>query len=194
MKPGNLVLTALASLVLLLQGCGLKPQYLHLDPRVAAPTEAVADGTLIGLGINDTRGSKKLGEVGDPLTQMVDVSLTEDFRPNLYASVSKALTGMGFDVVPYSDAMMRWIQIDIRNLELRSEKAAFNFQTELQANVAVRARSENRTYDRAFFVRKHKVTATPPYQRHSNELVNSAVAQAIEDALADRSLLDMLAQ
>ncbi|MEX0960244.1 MAG: YajG family lipoprotein [Burkholderiales bacterium] len=192
MKIRSLILTTAIGMVVLLQGCGLKPQYLHLDPPVSASSQQTGDGSLIGLAVNDLRTDEKLGEVGDPLNEMVGVYLTEDFRPAIYKRVSKALTDLGFEIVPYSDAMIRWIQIDIKSLELTSEKTAFNFETELRAEVGVRGAGQNETYDRAFFVRTFQETATPPYARHSNELVNSAVSQALTDALTDQQLMGML--
>jgi uncharacterized lipoprotein YajG len=194
MKNRSLFLTVAIGIAVLLQGCGLKPQYLHLDPPVTATGQPLGAGNMIALAIKDTRSDKKLGEVGDPLTKMVDVSLTEDFRPAVYKRVSDALTDLGFEVVPYSEAMVRAVEIDVQNLTLTSVKLAFNFETELQAQVAVRARSPNQTYDRSFFVRQFQETATPPYTRHSNELVNNAVSQALTDALSDRQLLELLTQ
>lgn len=194
MKIRSLILTMAIGMVVLLQGCGLKPQYLHLDPPVSASSQQAGDGSLIGLAVNDLRTDQKLGEVGDPLNEMVGVYLTEDFRPAIYERVSKALTDLGFEIVPYSDAMIRWIQIDIKSLKLTSEKTAFNFETELQAEVGVRGAGQNETYDRAFFVRTFQETATPPYARHSNELVNSAVSQALTDALSDQQLMGMLSR
>jgi uncharacterized lipoprotein YajG len=190
MKISILSLTLAA--VTVLSACALAPQNLRLDPKVSVQPTPVASGTIIGLGIEDSRSTQKLGEVGDPNTQMVDVSLTEDFRPRLYAEISRTLTALGFSVVPYSDNLERAITVDVRRLELSSVKQPFVFDTELNAELGAVARNGGDTYDRLYYVRTRKETAGPPYRKDSNALVNTAVAQALEDILSDQRLFELL--
>ncbi|HWQ40155.1 MAG TPA: YajG family lipoprotein [Burkholderiales bacterium] len=183
-----------AATLAVLSACTLKPQYLHLDPTVSVRSASIGNGTTIGLAVEDNRGSQKLGEVGDPNTQMVEVNLTEDFRPRLYEEIAKALASLGFNVVPYSDAMERTITVDVRKLELSSVKQPFVFDTELRAEVGTVARNGKDTYDRLYYVRTRKETAGPPFLKDSNALINTAVAQALEDMLNDERLLEVLAR
>jgi uncharacterized lipoprotein YajG len=192
-KKTWLTMIAVAAVVVI-QGCSLKPQSLHLDPPLKVPGAQVANGTLIGLGISDGRTVQKLGEVGDPNTKMVEVSLTEDFSPALYKKVSGVLKEKGYEVVPASGAMTRSLQISVKRLELTSVKTAFNFETELRAELSASARNDNETYDRLFYVRTYKETATPPYRKDSNAMVNTAVSQALEDILSDEKMLQLLAR
>ena len=188
-------LTVIAiGLVALVQGCSLKTQNLHLDPALRASGPSVGNGALIGLSVKDARADKKLGEVGDPNTKMVDVRLDEDFGPTLYNRLSNALSERGFRIVPYSDAMTRTLQVEVRRLELSSIKQPFQFETELRAEVAALARGENESFDRLFYVRTYKESAGPPYHKDSNALVNSAVSRALEDMVSDERLLDMLSR
>lgn len=182
------------AVAVLIQGCSLKPQMLHLDPKVQVGGAQVASGSLIGLAVTDGRDTQKLGEVGDPNTRMVDVSLTENFGPTLYKKVAKSLREKGYDVVPTSDAMTRSLQITVNRLELSSVKTAFNFETELRAELSASARNANETYDRLFYVRRSAETAGPPYRKDSNALLNNAVSQTLEDMLSDEKMLDLLAR
>ncbi|MGH8677576.1 MAG: hypothetical protein ACREUQ_04395, partial [Burkholderiales bacterium] len=75
-------------LVALVQGCSLRTQNLHLDPPLRTSGPSVGNSALIGLSVKDARADKKLGEVGDPNTKMVDVRLDEDFGPTLYNRLS----------------------------------------------------------------------------------------------------------
>ena len=188
----NIVTHVIFAAVIALSGCALAPQNLRLDPRVSMQPAPVASGTIVGLGIADSRSTQKLGEVGDPNTKMVDVSLTEDFAPRLYAEVSRLLTSLGFSVVPYSDNLERAITVDVRRLELSSIKQPFVFDTELSAELGAVARNGGDTYDRLCYVRTRKETAGPPFLKDSNALVNTAVAQALEDILSDQRLFEML--
>ena len=96
---------------------------------------AVGNGKIVGLGVSDARTDKKLGEVGDPNTKMVDVSVEEDPSAAVYERLQAALTKLGFSVAPYSDAMESTLQVEIRSLVLKSVKTAFTFETELRAQV-----------------------------------------------------------
>lgn len=183
-------LTAAAAIALF--GCALTPQNLHLEPAVTTQPTPVASGTIIGLAVEDNRSTHKLGEVGDPNTQMVDVSLTEDFRPRIYEEVARALTAVGFNVAPFSDHLERSLMIDVRRLELSSTKQAFVFDTELRAELGAVARNGGDTYDRLYYVRTRKETAAPPFLKDSNALVNTAVSQALDDILSDRRLFELL--
>ena len=155
---------------------------------------AVGNGRIIGLGVADARAGKKLGEIGDPDNKMVDVSVEEDPSAAVYERLQEALTKLGFSVVPYSDAMERTLQVEIRNLELKSVKTPFTFETELRAAVGARVNNGPEHYDRQFNVRSRKDGAAPPFEKDSTLLVNTAVSQALEDMLSDEQLLELLAK
>ena len=188
----QIALPGLALLALLMQGCTLKTQYLHLDPAIDEAVQPITSDTLIGLEVFDARSLKKLGEVGDPNKGMVDVVLDEDFTALVRDRMEEMLESRGFDVVRGSGAMTRSITVAINGLELNSVKRPFDFETELNAEVFASAANGDATYDRTYYVRTRKLTAGPPYERHSNELVNDAVSKALSDLVNDDSLMEML--
>ncbi len=177
-----------------IHGCALKPQNLRIDPPVKVTEAAIGNGRIIGVGVSDARADKKLGEIGDPNTTMVDVSVEEDPSAAVYERLKEALTKLGFSVVPYSDAMERKLQVEIRSLDLKSVKTAFTFETELRAAVGARVANGLQFYDRQFNVRTRKDGAAPPFEKDSTMLVNTAVSQALEDMLSDEQLLETLAK
>ena len=181
------------ALLMLIQGCALTPQNLHLDPVIDYTGQSVTTDTLIGLSVVDSRDSKKLGRVGDPKKEMVDVTLDEDFLPLLNQRVTEVLEQRGFSVVPDSGAMTRSISVSIDSLVLNSAKRPLDFETELKAELSAEAHNALGKYDRAYYVRTYKTTAGPPYAKHSNELVNDAVSQALSDMLNDDKLFELLA-
>lgn len=194
MKTRIWFVMAVFGMVAATQGCSLKTQNLRIDPPVKVNESAVGNGRIIGLGVSDARTDKKLGEVGDPNTKMVAVSVEEDPSAAIYERLQAALTKLGFSVVPYSDAMERTLQVEIRNLELKSVKTPFTFETELRAAVGARVGNGLEYYDRQFNVRTRKDGAAPPFEKDSTLLVNTAVSQALEDLLADEQLLELLAK
>ena len=187
------VLTVFGVVAMIL-GCTLKPQNVRIDPPVKVNDSAVGNGKIIGLGVSDARTDKKLGEVGDPNTKMVDVSVEEDPSAAVYGRLEEALGKLGFSVTPHSDAMERTLQVEMRSLELKSVKTPFTFETELRAALAAHAANGPEYYDRQFNVRTRKDGAAPPFEKDSTMLVNTAISQALEDMLADDQLLELLAK
>ncbi len=177
-----------------LQGCSLKPQFLHIDPEVKVKDEQVGSNKTVGLRVSDIRAQKKLGEVGDPDRKMVDVTVAEDPSPAIYERVKQALTRLGFSVQPFSESADRTLDIQIRKLELQSVKRPLTFDTELRAEVAAHATNPTAYYDRQFNVRTRKEGAAPPFEKDSTVLVNMALSQALEDLLSDEQLIATLSQ
>jgi uncharacterized lipoprotein YajG len=177
-----------------MQGCSLKTQNLRIDPEVKVKEEQTGAGKTVGLRISDARPNRKLGEVGDPDRKMVDVRVDDDPSPAIYERVKQALMRQGFSVEPYSEAIDRKLDINIRKLELQSVKQPLTFNTELRTEVAAHASNPTGYYDRQFNVRTRKEGAAPPYEKDSTMLVNTALSQALEDLLADEQLIATLAQ
>jgi uncharacterized lipoprotein len=194
MKARLWYVLAVFGVVATILGCTLKPQNVRIDPPVKVNESAVGNGRIIGLGVSDGRTEKKLGEVGDPNTKMVDVSVEEDPSAAVYERLQEALGKLGFSVVPHSDAMERTLQVEIRGLELKSVKTPFTFETELRAALAAHAANGPEYYNRQFNVRTRKDGAAPPFEKDSTMLVNTAISQALEDMLADDQLLELLAK
>ena len=194
MKTRLWLVLAVFGTVVALQGCTLEPQNLRIDPPLKVTESAVGNGRIIGLGVSDARIDKKLGEVGDPNTQMVDVSVVEDPSAAIYERLQAALTKLGFSVAPHSDAMQSTLQVEIRSLVLKSVKTAFTFETELRAQLSAHAGNGPNFYDRQFNVRTRKDGAAPPFEEDSTMLVNTAISQALEDMLSDEQLLELLAK
>ena len=132
-------------------------------------------------------GRRRLASVTVPLA-------LEDPSAAVYERLQEALTKLGFSVVPYSTSMERTLQVEIRNLELKSVKTPFTFETELRAAVGARVDNGPEYYDRQFNVRTRKDGAAPPFEKDSTLLVNTAVSQALEDMLSDEQLLELLAK
>ena len=190
MKSAGALVALLAVVIL---GCALKPQNLHLDPDVEYSGEAITTETLIGFSVTDARPTKKLGEVGDPNTELVPVSLDEDFVPLVTERMTTGIEKRGFSVVPWSPAMTRSLEVRIDSLVLNSVKTPVTFETELKAEVTAVASNERQQYERVYYVRSYQETAGPPYEKHSNKLVNQAVSQALTEVLNDDKLFEMLA-
>ena len=90
--------------------------------------------------------------------------------------------------------MTRSLVVEITSLLLDSTRTPINFETELKAEVTASAHNSNERYERLYYVRSYQETAGPPFERHSNQLVNQAVSQALSDMVNDDKLFQMLAR
>ena len=190
-KSASLLAISLAAVI---QGCALTPQHLHLDPEVEFTEKPVTSDTLLGIAVVDARPSQKLGEVGDPNKEMVPVTLDEDFVPLLTEIVTEGVEKRGFSAVPESNAMNRSLVVEINSLVLNSVKTPVTFQTELKAEVSALANNAREKYERVYYVRTYQETAGPPYQKHSDSLVNQAISQALTEMFSDDKLFELLAR
>ena len=175
-----------------IQGCTLHPENVRVDPTVELPHSLAGGGNTIGIAVDDARGVKKLGEVGDPNHAMYAISVNEDPSPVIYSRVSSALAELGYNVVPYTEGMDPSLKIDVEVLKLDSDKRAFDFLTTLHAEVAAHARNGKESLDAKYTVDQSVNTAGPAYKRDTTRLVNAAVSRALQDLLADQQLLDTL--
>lgn len=191
----NLLKYSLIAVVLaaFLQGCALEPENIRVSPTVDLPKSLVGSKKPIALAVADTRGQKKLGEVGDPNRQMFDVSVNEDPAPEISRSVSRALSRLGYEVEPLSTGDQDpSLTIELQTLKLDSDKRAFDFLTTLRAEVVAHVRNRNERFDKKYEVTQRMNTAGPAYTRDSSKLVNSAISSALNDMLSDQRLLDTL--
>ncbi len=154
----------------------------------------VGAGFEVGLSVADLRPDRKLGEVGDPNKEMVEVRLDKDPSPAIYLRVKEALMRQGFSVVPQVTGQTRTLHVEIRDLMLSSVKKPLNFDTELRATVSAHAVNGGTRHDREATVRTRKESGIPPYEKDSNVLVNDAISQALNDLVADDQILGVLAQ
>ena len=90
--------------------------------------------------------------------------------------------------------MTRSLVVEINSLVLNSVKTPVTFQTELKAEVSALANNARERYERVYYVRTYQETAGPPYQKHSDSLVNQAISQALTEMFNDNKLFEMLAR
>jgi uncharacterized lipoprotein YajG len=76
--PLRFVPLVLGLLVLLLQGCSLRPQNIKLDPPVEVSPSSVGQGKIVWVQVRDVRVRKTLGNVGDPDGKFTQVSVDDD--------------------------------------------------------------------------------------------------------------------
>ncbi|HVY05307.1 MAG TPA: YajG family lipoprotein [Burkholderiales bacterium] len=176
----------------MIQGCALQPQNVRIDPRFDLGREQTGDARTIGVAVSDARPTSKLGEVGDPNREMVDVSVSQDPSPAIYSRVSDALSGIGYKVAPYAEGVEPSLKIEIASLKLESDKRAFDFLTTLHAEVAAQVENGRSHFERRYTINQSMNSAGPIYINDSTRLVNDAVSAALKDMLSDQQLLAAL--
>jgi uncharacterized lipoprotein YajG len=192
--PLRFVPLVLGLLILLLQGCSLRPQNIKLDPPVTVSPSSVGQGKVVWVQVNDARLRKTLGNVGNPDGKITPVSVEHDFSKTVYQRVAAALRDLGFVAQPTPGPDERSLIVEVRDLKYQSLKQTVTFATEASVSIAGMARNGVDHYDRVYNAGEQKTGPLMPDEKERAETVNRVVAAAIEDMLNDPRLTGLLAQ
>lgn len=184
----------LLSVGLILQGCSMAPQTVRLEPQVQVSQSDVGRGKVIGLDVSDARTGKKAGIIGDEKIKFVTVSAEDESPSAVYREAANALTKLGFKVRPASSATERVLRIELAELEYQSLKRPFTFDTEAKVVLAAVAENGPNRYERTFETEEARTSGSPPTQGEISGTINSQVSKALDDVLADRQLIALLAK
>jgi uncharacterized lipoprotein YajG len=182
------------SLGVAVQGCMLKSETVHFAPQLQARQADIGQGKGLGLEVADVRPDKNAGIVGDPKMKFITVTAEDDSPSTIYKEAAEALTKLGFKVEPVSDATERTLRIEIRELQYESIKQPFTFDSKAMVLVGAIARDATDRYERTYQTEQTSTTGTPPGQKEIGKTVNSLLSTALDDVLADKQLLAILAK
>ena len=191
MKIANWTCVTLGALAMA-QGCTLKPENIRVDPSIELSKASIGNEKAVAVAVTDTRPTKKLGEVGDPDRRMVEISVTQDPSPAIYARVSSALGDLGYKVAPDAAGVEPRLKIEVESLKLDSDKRPLDFLTTLHAEVTARVDNGKSHFERKYTVNQSMNSAGPSYVAESSQLVNGAISMALQDMLSDQKLLKAL--
>lgn len=176
------------------QGCMLKSETVHFAPELHARETDIGQGKVLGLEVADVRADKKVGIVGDPKMKFITVTAEDDSPSKIYKQAADALTKLGFKVEPASDVTERALRLEIRELQYESIKQPFTFDSKAMVLVGAIARNGPDHYERTYETEQTSTTGAPPGQSEIGKTVNSLLSTALDDVLADRQLVAVLAK
>jgi uncharacterized lipoprotein YajG len=182
------------SLGVAVQGCMLKPETVHFAPKLEARQTDIGDGKVLGLDVADLRAAKKVGIVGDPKMKYITVTAEDDSPSAVYKEAAEALTKMGFKVEPASDATERALRLEVRELQYESIKQPFTFDSKAKVLVGAIARNGGDRYERTYETEETSTTGAPPSQSEIGVTINRLLSASLNDVLADRQLMAILAK
>lgn len=192
--PLRVVPLVLGLIVLLLEGCSLRPQNIKLDPPVEVSPSSVGQGKIVWVQVRDVRVRKTLGNVGDPDGKFTQVSVDDDFSLSVYQRVSAAMRKMGFAPQPTPGPDDRQLVIEVTELTYQSLKQTLTFATEARVSLTAKASRDNEHYDRVYNAGEQKTGALMPDERERAQTVNKIVGMALEDMLNDPRMVAVLTQ
>ena len=188
----RIFLPLLASAVLVMQGCAVKPQNIPLDPPVQVPQSQAGQGKVVQLVVRDARPRKTLGMVGDMEGKYAPVSIENDFSTTVYQRISAALQKQGFKVQPTPSGDDRKLEVEVREVEYQSLKEGLTYKTEGKAATAAVARNGDLRYERIYRAGETRTSPTVPGAEENARAVNSVVAMTLEDMLNDDRMTSVL--
>lgn len=176
------------------QGCNLKPENIRFAPQLDVRQANVGEGKVVGLEVADTRPDKQIGIVGDPKIKSINVT-AEDASPSaIYKQAADALTKLGFKVEPGSDATDRVLRLEVRQLQYESLKRPFTFDNKSEVLVGAVVKNGGERYERTYETEETSTTGGPPSQSEISKTVNRLLSASLNDVLADKQLMTLLAK
>jgi uncharacterized lipoprotein YajG len=188
------LLLVLLGLGVVVQGCNLKSETVHFSPQLHVQQNDVGQGKVVGLSVADARADKKVGIVGDPKIKSITVSAEDDSPSLIYQQTADALTKLGFKVEPASDATDRTLRVEIRELQYESLKRPFTYDAKAEVLVGALAKNGGERYERTYQTEETSTTGSPPGQSQISKTINGLLSTAIDDLLADKQLMAVLAK
>ena len=182
------------SLGVAVQGCMLKSETVHFAPNLEARQTDIGEGKVLGLDVADMRADKKVGVVGDPKMNFITVTAEDDSPSAVYKQAADALTKMGFKVEPASAAADRALRLEVRALQYESIKQPFTFDSKAKVLVGAVARNGGNRYERTYETEETSTTGAPPSQSEIGKTINRLLSTSLNDVLADRQLMAILAK
>jgi len=182
------------SLGVAVQGCMLKSETVHFAPQLQVRQTDIGQGKALGLEVADVRADKKVGIVGDPKMKFITVTAEDDSPSTVYKQAADALTKLGFKVEPASNETERALRIEIRELQYESIKQPFTFDSKAMVLVGAIARNGTDRYERTYQTEQTSTTGAPPGQSEIGKTINGLLSTALDDVLADRQLMAVLAK
>ncbi len=182
------------SLGVIIQGCNLKPESIRFAPQLEVRQNDIGQGKGVGVEVADARPDKQLGIVGDPKIKSINVT-AEDASPSaIYKEAADALTKLGFKVEPASDASERVLRLEVRELHYESLKRPFTFDNKADVLVGAVVKNGGERYERTYQTEETSTTGGPPSQSEISKTVNRLLSASLNDVLADKQLMAVLAK
>jgi uncharacterized lipoprotein YajG len=179
---------------LVVQGCNLNPESIRFAPQLEVRQNEVGQGKVVGLEVADTRPNKQLGIVGDPKIKFINVTAEDGSPSAIYKEAADALTKLGFKVEPASDASERVLRLEVRELQYESLKRPFTFDSKAEVLVGAVVKNGGERYERTYQTEETSTTGGPPSQSEISKTVNRLLSTSLNDVLADKQLMAILAK
>jgi uncharacterized lipoprotein YajG len=184
----------LLCLGVVIQGCNLKHESIRFAPQLEARQTDIGQGKVVGLEVADIRPNKQAGIVGDPKDKFINVTAEDGSPSAIYKEAADTLTKMGFKVEPATDTSERVLRLEVRELQYESLKRPFTFDSKASVLVGAVVKNGGDRYERTYQTEETSTTGGPPSQSEISKTVNRLLSASLNDVLADKQLMAILAK
>lgn len=188
------ILPALAALLfLLLPGCGALPgQTVALHPDVKVPAGNVGKGRTVALRVVDGRPDKVIGYRNMDGSRSAPIQVEGDLPQDIGLFASKALTDLGFQVIPPKEGASRSLTITVRDLSYKAEALTVSKKMTVKCVLAVRALSGSGGWEGSFPVTQEKEVVMTPDLDTNARFINEVLSESLGLMLSDPELVQFL--
>jgi len=190
-------LGALAALLacLLLSACGTLPgQTVSLHPNVTVPAGNIGKGRSVALRVLDGRQDKVLGYRNMDASRTAPIKLEgeRELPEGIGLVASKALTDLGFQVVPPKESANRSLTITVRDLSYKADALTVTKKMAVKCVLAAKAQSGPGVWEGTYPVSQEKEVVMTPDMDANARFINEVLSESLSMLLSDPELVQFL--
>ena len=186
---------ALAALVclLMLSACGALPgQSVSLHPDVKVPGGNVGKGKHVALRVVDGRSDRVIGYRGMDGARSAPIDVEGDLSQGIGVVASRALTDLGFQVVPPKDGASRSLTITVRELSYKAQSLTMSKKMTVKCVLVAKALSGHGGWEGNYPVTQEKEVVMTPDVDANARFINEVLSESLNILLSDPEMVQFL--
>jgi uncharacterized lipoprotein len=186
-------------LVMLLSGlysCALSPQSIALQPILNVPAEPIGRNRLLAVEVMDQRPQQAFGARGGVYDTALIVPRT-DVAQAIHTALTERLRASGFNITHWQPGMEPSLRVIIKHIDYVMNEAAIiggPLINEVRVRAVIEAMVSNGGQSRNGEYQASNARRQVGYLTAADNvsILNEVVAQALQQLLQDRDILDLL--
>ena len=170
--------------VVLLSACAYSPQQIAINPQVTLDGEVYGQGRVVHVLVEDQRQQKVIGTRGGAYPDTSVITLSNDIKQAVAATVQQGLQQQGF-VVDTSQVPTATVKVIVDTLNYENDKEAItakvNLSSILRLEVSVADKIHRGQYKSTS---AHQLVVSPSAEKNER-LINEVLAQTLQRLLLD---------
>lgn len=179
-----------AAPLLFVMGCALSPQSVHLNPKIDAQFDVIANKTLISVSATDKRANKELGTRGGTYEDSSGIVISNDAALAVKFAMSEGLSSLGFN----TNDKAQNIQFDyaLNSAKYWADATSLLTNTYLKIEGSVIITAGNERFEGKYSTKLSKETVNRLNEKDNEAFINQGFADHVQKILKDEKTISFL--